>query len=103
MGILEMDFERILGVPFFHSSSHSIMLWHTTTKIQQLQAREAAYNCMCSLKLAILIIDHLYRQIMVKTGDGECQLHKLSLGPTFIFRTLPVMFAKDVHLPMFLS
>ena len=26
MGILEMDFERILGVPFFHSSSHSIML-----------------------------------------------------------------------------
>ena len=27
MGILEMDFERILGVPFFHSSSHSIMLW----------------------------------------------------------------------------
>ena len=27
MGILEMDFERILGVPFFHSSFHSIMLW----------------------------------------------------------------------------
>ena len=27
MGILEMDFERSLGVPFFHSSSHSIMLW----------------------------------------------------------------------------
>ena len=26
MGILEMDFERILGVPFFHSSSYSIML-----------------------------------------------------------------------------
>ena len=26
MGILGMDFERILGVPFFHSSSHSIML-----------------------------------------------------------------------------
>ena len=26
MGILEMDFERILGVPFFLSSSHSIML-----------------------------------------------------------------------------
>ena len=26
MGILEMDFERILAVPFFHSSSHSIML-----------------------------------------------------------------------------
>ena len=26
MGILEMDFERILGVPFFHSGSHSIML-----------------------------------------------------------------------------
>ena len=26
MGILEMDFERILGVPFFHSSFHSIML-----------------------------------------------------------------------------
>ena len=26
MGILEMDFERILGVPLFHSSSHSIML-----------------------------------------------------------------------------
>ena len=23
---LEMDFERILGVPFFNSSSHSIML-----------------------------------------------------------------------------
>ena len=29
MGILEMDFERILGVPFFHSSSDSIMLWNT--------------------------------------------------------------------------
>ena len=28
MGILEMDFERILGAPFFHSSSHSIMLWN---------------------------------------------------------------------------
>ena len=27
MGILEMDFERMLGVPFYHSSSHSIMLW----------------------------------------------------------------------------
>ena len=27
MGILEMDFERILGVTFFISSSHSIMLW----------------------------------------------------------------------------
>ena len=27
MVILEMDFERILGVPFFHSSFHSIMLW----------------------------------------------------------------------------
>ena len=26
MGILKMDFERILSVPFFHSSSHSIML-----------------------------------------------------------------------------
>ena len=26
MGILEMDFERILGVTFFISSSHSIML-----------------------------------------------------------------------------
>jgi len=26
MGILEMDFERILGVPFFQSSFHSIML-----------------------------------------------------------------------------
>ena len=26
MGILEMDFERILGVPFFHSSFHTIML-----------------------------------------------------------------------------
>ena len=26
MGILEMDFVRIFGVPFFHSSSHSIML-----------------------------------------------------------------------------
>ena len=26
LGILEMDFERIVGVPFFHSSSHSIML-----------------------------------------------------------------------------
>ena len=26
MGILEMDFERILGVPFFLSSSYSIML-----------------------------------------------------------------------------
>ena len=27
MGILEMDFERILDVPFFHNSFHSIMLW----------------------------------------------------------------------------
>ena len=27
MGILEMDFERILGVTFFISSFHSIMLW----------------------------------------------------------------------------
>ena len=27
MGNLEMDFERILGVTFFHSNSHSIMLW----------------------------------------------------------------------------
>ena len=31
MGILEMDFERILVVPFFHSSSHSIMLWSNPT------------------------------------------------------------------------
>ena len=34
MGILEMDFERILGVPFFHSSSHSIMLWFRTVLIE---------------------------------------------------------------------
>ena len=27
MGILETDFERIFGVPFFHSSFHSINLW----------------------------------------------------------------------------
>ena len=27
MGMLEMDFERISGVPFFHSSFHSFMLW----------------------------------------------------------------------------
>ena len=27
MVILEMYFERIFSVPFFHSSSHSIMLW----------------------------------------------------------------------------
>ena len=41
MGILAMDFERILGVPFFHSSSHSIMmclptldiLWGQTIKV----------------------------------------------------------------------
>ena len=26
MGMLEMDFERILGVPLIHSSSHSIIL-----------------------------------------------------------------------------
>ena len=26
MGILEMDFERILGVTFFYSNSHSIIL-----------------------------------------------------------------------------
>ena len=32
MGILEMDFERILGVTFFHSSFHSIMLWFDLIK-----------------------------------------------------------------------
>ena len=26
MGILEMDFERILGVTFFHGNSHTITL-----------------------------------------------------------------------------
>ena len=27
LGIVEMDFEMILGVPFFYSNSQSIMLW----------------------------------------------------------------------------
>ena len=34
MGILEMDFERILGVPFFLSSSHSIMGQPTCKEIE---------------------------------------------------------------------
>ena len=41
MGILEMDFERILGVTFFISSSHSIMLCTLSTNfvktLQHLQ------------------------------------------------------------------
>ena len=44
MGILEMDFERILGVTFFHSSSQSIMLcgaWHVPrVGVQQGKIRE---------------------------------------------------------------
>ena len=30
LGIVEMDFEMILGVPFFCSNSHSIILWLST-------------------------------------------------------------------------
>ena len=36
MGILEMDFERILGVAFFLSSSHSIMLWTESIRIHYI-------------------------------------------------------------------
>ena len=36
MGILEMDFERILGVPFFHSNSHSIILWNIKIKLSYI-------------------------------------------------------------------
>jgi hypothetical protein len=45
MGILEMDFERILGVPFFHSSSHSIMLCSCLQQLQYL------LYVICTLKL----------------------------------------------------
>ena len=51
MGILEMDFERILGVPFFHSSSHSIMLWvlvgfnENPMKVEGFLSMEGGVDC----------------------------------------------------------
>ena len=37
MGILEMDFERILGVTFFISSFHSIMLCAWAAQMAQTE------------------------------------------------------------------
>ena len=34
MGILEMDFERIFGVPFFHSSSQTIIARFNSALLQ---------------------------------------------------------------------
>ena len=47
MGILEMDFERIFGVPFFHSSSHSIMLCKYSV---------INYNCRIEVSLRACLI-----------------------------------------------
>ena len=46
MSILEMDFERILGVPFLHSSSHSIMLWgwRKLPKVFEIASNQRIYS-----------------------------------------------------------
>ena len=41
MGILEMDFERILGVTFFISSFHSIMLCSSLATLYRLKTLQA--------------------------------------------------------------
>ena len=59
MGILEMDFERILGVTFFISSFHSIMLWpmffhDIFMKIDELLVKAEVYEVNIRLILEFL-------------------------------------------------
>ena len=95
MGILEMDFERILGVTFFISSFHSIMLWSARAQKFEILEKKTISGCPHSvittttLKLmtislqgltvrleghkvtvARILIDSIIdRQGLLKTGD----------------------------------
>ena len=48
MGILEMDFERILGVAFFISSFHSIMLYG----VMQFSLKLCTFEVQLMMKIA---------------------------------------------------
>ena len=56
MGILEMDFEIILGVPFFHSSSHTIMLC-TYYTYMRLKGNSIIFSINISKYVLILLIE----------------------------------------------
>ena len=84
MGIIEMDFERILGVPFFHSSSHSIMLCYSkgsTTSIQlfiqTLILTDAAIARECSRHL---VSRPLWPNVSSKLLEKDSEQQQLCLG-----------------------
>ena len=86
MGILEMDFERILGVTFFISSSHSIMLCIACAWEYQAVA---IYHVLCwSVSKQTFHVSWSYLEAYLKCFEGTARfgfyMSTIPLSPYFL-------------------
>ena len=104
MGILEMDFERILGVPFFHSSFHSIMLCLKKIKSKRWNNKISRQAKLSNLtKAMISSLSHLWIFKICfwelwNMWNVNCEFYKRMYSHRHLARsTFPVVFWRHTH------